>query len=333
MVKSVLVMVLREVRCGCSLLEIRRFGQGRDESDWIRVWNAVYGERWDFRPMTLEEMLLLEAGPDFEAEGRFIAELDGSPVGIVFAYVDKLRDEPKGFVRSLGVVSTHRGRGVEVKLADTALKELRRRGMKIAQSVVDDSQKDIIRLWEALGFRKIRIFSLMTMDLAKVQSDIEENKDVIIKPVRKDVDEDLRVVNFLDNECFKEHFDWRPNPVERTMHFVREDPFYRQQEWFFAELGRKHVGYVGIGVDEKYNEERNVKCGWILDIGVLIPHRRTGIGTRLILHGINRLKAMGMKTAMLGVDDWNVTKAMLLYEKVGFKVAKKEFAYERALEE
>jgi ribosomal protein S18 acetylase RimI-like enzyme len=66
-----------------------------------------------------------------------------------------------------------------------------------------------------------------------------------------------------------------------------------------------------------------------LDIGVLKPHRRKGIGTRLMLHGMNLLKAKGMTIAMLAVDDWNVTKAMRLYEKVGFKVAKKDIAYEK----
>jgi ribosomal protein S18 acetylase RimI-like enzyme len=35
---------------------------------------------------------------------------------------------------------------------------------------------------------------------------------------------------------------------------------------------------------------------------------------------------------MLGVDDWNVTDAMRLYEKVGFRVAKKEVVYERNID-
>jgi ribosomal protein S18 acetylase RimI-like enzyme len=314
------------------LLKIRRFVQGEDEAAWVSVWNVVYGERWDFRPMTVDEMMALEKAPDFEAEGRVIAELDGQPVGIVFAYVDKLRKEKKGFVRSFGVIPTHRGQGIEEKLADTALEELKKRGMKVVQSGANDDQEDVIRLWESLGFKLVRIFSLMTKDLAHVQSGVGENLEVAIKPVRKDADDDLKMVNWLDNECFKEHFNWRPSPVERTVYFVREDPFFNQQEWFFALLNQKHVGYVGLGVDEKYNVERNAKCGWILDIGVLKPHRRTGIGTRLMLHGILRLKAMGMDTAMLGVDDWNVTKAMKLYEKVGFKVAKKDLAYERNIQ-
>jgi ribosomal protein S18 acetylase RimI-like enzyme len=39
-----------------------------------------------------------------------------------------------------------------------------------------------------------------------------------------------------------------------------------------------------------------------------------------------------MTAAMLGVDDRNVTKAVRLYEKVGFKVARKEMACEKAIE-
>jgi hypothetical protein len=76
------------------------------------------------------------------------------------------------------------------------------------------------------------------------------------------------MLNWLDNECFKEHFDWRPSLLGRTIYFVREDPFFRMQEWFFAILNGRHVGYIGTGIDEKYNVERNVKCGWVLDIDV-----------------------------------------------------------------
>ncbi len=315
------------------MFKIRRFVQGRDEAAWVSVWNAVYGERWDWRSMAVDELRATEKSPDFEPEGRFIAEVGNEPVGMVHAYVDRLREEKKGFVRSFGVIPSHRGQGLEERLAETALEEFKRRGMKVVQSGADDDRGEVIRLWESLGFKLVRVFSLMVKDMTSgVPSGVGENLEVTIKPVRKDLDEDLKMVNWLDNECFKEHFNWRPSPVDRTIYFVREDPFFNVQEWFFAMLGEKHAGYIGLGIDEKYNVERNAKCGWILDIGVLKPHRRTGIGTGLMLHGMGRLKDMGMDKVMLGVDDWNVTKAIKLYEKVGFKVAKRDFAYERTIE-
>lgn len=314
------------------MLKVRRLVLGVDEANWLKVWNAVFGVRWDLAPRTVEQMRTMEKSPGFDSEGRFIAELDNQPAGIVHAYVDKYREKKKGFVRDFGVVPEFRGQGIEEKLAETALEELKNRGMKIAQSSTNGGQKDIIQLWNNLGFKLVRRFSLMTCNLVGLQPDIRENMEVVLKPLRKDDDEDLEMLNRLDNECFKEHFNWRPSPVERTIYSVREDPFFKIQEWFFAILNGKHVGYTGLGIDESYNAERNAKCGWVLDIGVLKPYRRVGIGTKLMLHGMSKLKAKGITVVMLGVDDWNVTKAMRLYEKVGFKVANKEVAYERSLE-
>jgi len=168
------------------------------------------------------------------------------------------------------------------KNAETALAELKNRGMKVAQSSAYGDQRDIVRLWERLGFKLVRRFSLMTRDLVGLQSDIGENMEVVLKPLRKDADEDLEILNRFDNECFKELFDWRPSPLERTVYLVRKDPFLKVQEWFFAILNGKHVGYVGMGIDESYNGKRNVKCGWVLRIGVLKPYRRIGIGTKLM---------------------------------------------------
>jgi ribosomal protein S18 acetylase RimI-like enzyme len=315
-----------------SLLKFERFVPGSNELKWVRVWNEVYGKRWDNAPMTVQQFRALEKTPDFEAEGRFIVVLDDKPVGIVHAYVDKLREEKKGFVRNFAVLPKFRGQGIEQKIAKKAIEELKKRGMKVVQTSVDSNEESIIHMWESLGFKLARKFSLMTADLATLQSGIGENSEVELKPLRKDSDEDLKMLNWLSNESFKEHFNWRPDRLESTTCFVRKDPFFKIQEWVFAMLNGKHVGYVGTGIEESYNKARNAKCGWIMNIGVLKPHRQTGIGTKLILQGMNLLKHMGMTTAMLAVDDWNITKAIYLYEKVGFKIARKEIAYEKDLE-
>lgn len=314
------------------MLKIRRFVQGKDEENWVRVWNAAYREYDDLRQMAVDEFRVFEEAPEFDPEGRFIAELDNQPVGIIHAHVDKLRKEKKGFIKSFGIIPEFRGKGIEEEFVKTAFKELKSRGMKIVQAWAADSRKDRIHLWENQRFKLVRKFSLMKKDLDKIPSNIGEDKEIKLKSLRKDVDEDLKILNWLDNECFKEHFNYRPSTLERTIYFLRKDPFFNYQKWFFAILNEKHVGYIGVGIDEKYNVEKNVKSGWILDIGVLKPYRRRGIGTRLMLQGMETLKAKGMTTVLLGVDDWNVTKAMKLYEKVGFKVVRKDLTYERKLE-
>lgn len=312
------------------MLEIRRFLQGKDEESWVIVHNGANKEYEEYRQMSVDEMRILENAPDFTVDGRFIAELDGQPVGTIHAYVDKRRKEKKGFIRAFGVIPEFRGRGIEEKLAKTALEELQKRGMRTAQGWAHETRRDRVSLWEGMGFKLVRKFSLMKRNIETSQTDVG-NKEVIIVPVQKDFDEDLKMLNQLDNECFKEHFNYRPSTIEHTKFFLQKDPWFRDQEWYFATLNNEHVGYIGVGVDKKYNNERNASCGWVLDIGVLKALRRRGIGTRLLVHGMKVLKAKGMNTALLGVDDWNVTEAMKLYEKVSFQVAKKDLTYEKEI--
>lgn len=312
------------------MLKTRRFAKGRDEEDWVSVWNEAYREYDDFRQITVDEFKVAETAPQFDPKGRFIAELDEQTVGIIHAHVDKLRKEKKGFIRSFGIIPKFRGRGIEEQLVEIALNELRSCGMEIVQAWARDSRRDRVRLWEKLGFKLVRKFSLMKRDLDKVPSGINENREVTLKQLRRISDEDVKMLNWLGNECFNEHFNYRPGTIEETKYFLRKDPFFKDQSWFFTNLKGKNVGYIGVGIDEKFNVERSMKTGWVLDIGVLKPYRRSGIGTRMMLEGMETLKSKGMTTAMLGVDDWNVTKAMGLYEKVGFEVAKKDLTYERA---
>jgi ribosomal protein S18 acetylase RimI-like enzyme len=96
-------------------------------------------------------------------------------------------------------------------------------------------------------------------------------------------------------------------------------------------LNGERIGYVSVGIDEKYSLEKKVRAGRISSVGVLKAYRRRGIGARLMLHGLETLKAKGMTKAILHVDDYNPTKALTLYEKVGFRVKKKDFTYERKL--
>jgi len=312
------------------MLHIRRFVQGVDEPAWVEIVNATRKDREDLRAVTAEELLLHEKeNPSFDVEGRFIAELDRNPVGAVHANVEKQREERKGFVRFY-VIPESRGKGIEHQLVETALRELRARGMTTAQAFADYRERDRIRVLEELEFKRVREFSMMEMDVADASQNIGENKQVAIRPLQKDRDEDVKLFTWLLNETFKEHFNFRPDTVEEVRYFLFSDLYYNEaKEIFFAELDGGSVGYIGAGIDEKYNLEKNVRAGDIFTIGVLKKYRRRGIGARLILQALEAFKAKGMTKATLGVDDRNPTKAIGLYEKAGFKVKKKDIILER----
>ncbi|MCZ2856744.1 MAG: GNAT family N-acetyltransferase [Candidatus Bathyarchaeota archaeon] len=315
------------------MLNIRRFVKGVDESAWVEVSNAAYREygSW-WRGVSIEEMREREKRPNFDFEGRFIAELDGKPVGVVHAYVsmhDKLSKEKKGYIDSFCVIPAFRGRGVEEQLLEAAMNELRKRGMTLIQTWTGIKREDRIQLLEKQDF----VFAYRTIDmeinLADIPSNIGENTTVAIRSLQKDVEEDIEMLNWLINECFKEDPLRRPRTVEETRHSVLNHPQLKEQETFFAALDQKNVGYVGIGIDEKYNIKQSAKSGRINGIGVLKAYRRKGIGTRLMLQGLKALRAKEMTKAMLDTTDINPTRAITLYEKIGFKVLQEYVTYEK----
>jgi len=307
-------------------LKIRNFVKGEDEEIWITIKNEAFKEYDDFRPATIEDMEIWEKNPIFDAEGMFIAELNAKPIGRVNAFVDKMREDKKGFIDDLGVVPRFRGKGIGRELVNRALQSLNERGMETAETWTREDRPACKRLFESVGFELIRVFSTMRQNLDDIPSNIWEYKEIKIRPMKRNLD-DIKLLNWITNETFKEHFDFRPETVEETKHWVENRPWCDIAEYFFGYLDDNLVGHVGVGIDSKFIKYQGIKRGWINTIGVLKDLRRKGIGTSLILHGMKFLKSKGMTEASLGVDDSNPTKAIELYKKVGFKVVYKDLTY------
>lgn len=313
------------------MLKIRPFRKGFDEKAYVSLFNAAFSDYDDIRSITFEEMKKMEEAPGFSVDGMIIAEWSGETAGMINAYIDRLREEKKGFVQSLAVLPKFRRKGIANKLVEEALKSLRDRGMKVAEAWAQSDREDCVHIYESFGFKRVRIMSMMKRSLDVTFASIGENKEARIKKIQVQNEREIGLLNWLDNETFKEHFNFRPKTIEETKYTLFENPWFRRQEWFFAILDNQPVGYVGVGVDEGLNREKSLKWGWILDIGVLKPHRRKGIGNSLMFYALKLLKTMQMDDAVLYVDDMNPTGAIKLYEKLGFKVLRKHIVYQLPL--
>jgi mycothiol synthase len=310
------------------LLKIRPFRSGFDEEAYVSIYNACFGDYDDIRSMTLQEMEKMKKSPSFSSEGIFIAEWDGETAGMVSAHVDRFREERKGFIMNLGVLPKFRREGIATKLLETALENLRNRGMEVAETWAQTDRKDCMHLFEKFGFKQVRITSIMTRKLDIVPEANTKSVQVTIRNMQVEKEKEIQLLNELDNETFKEHFNFRPRTIEETKYALFEMPWFTVQKWFFALQNGQPVGYSGIAIDEGLNKEKNLKWGLIADIGVLKPNRRMGIGTSLMLHMMQSLKDLGMKDAFLYVDDMNPTGAIKLYEKLGFKTLRKSIMYQ-----
>lgn len=313
------------------LLKIRPFRKGFDEDVFVSIFNAVFGDYDDIRSMTLEEMKKMEDSPSFNTDGMLIAEWNGETAGMINAYVDKLRKEEKGFIQWLGVLPKFRGKGIAKKLVEKSIESLKHRGMKVAETWAQTDREACVHVFESFGFKQARVTSIMKRSLKNIPCNIGENIEVTIRNMRVEDEEDIKLLNRLDNETFKEHFNFRPRTIEETKYALFEMPWYNEQKWFFAVLDNQPLGYAGIGIDEGLNKEKNMKWGWVLDIGILKPYRKKGIGTRLMLHSMQSLKSSRVEEVLLYVDDMNPTNAIKLYKKLGFKALRKSIIYQLPL--
>lgn len=309
-------------------MNIRRFVKGVDERVWVELMDAEYRDyaSW-WRGMTIDEMLELEKNPDFDLEGRFFAEIRGKPVGLIHAHVEKSSEDRRGFIRDFCVLPASRGSEAETRLLEAAMDDLRKRGVERVRAWTGVDRNDRIRFLERSGFKfACRTFD-MRIDLADVPLGISGNMEVVLRRFDIEIKGEIEKLNWLSNECFKDNPLHVSRTVEEARRLLLENPVLGWQEYYFAMVDGKDVGYIGLGIDERYNVEHGVKTGYINGIGVLPEYRRRGIGTHLLLQGLKVLKAKGMTSVSLDTEDTNPTRAITLYEKVGFKVLQEYVTY------
>ncbi len=313
------------------MLRIRPFMKGKDEEAYMRIYNVAFADYDDVRSVTLDEVVTIENAPSWNLDGLLMAEWNGKLAGMIHPYIDKNREEKKGFIQSLAVLPEFRRMGIAKHLVSKAIEILRAKGMSVAQAWAWTDRVGCVRIYESFGFKLVRVTQLMKANLDGNFSEAEENREVIVREMAIADDEEIALITRLDNEAFKEHFNYRPVTVEEIKYMLLEMPWYQHKKAWCALVEGEPVGYVIGGIDVGLNAEKHVRYGWVLDIGVLKPHRRKRVGLTLIQKAMRDLKSMGMDTALLYVDETNPTGAMKLYERVGFTTYHRNAVYELQL--
>jgi mycothiol synthase len=67
--------------------------------------------------------------------------------------------------------------------------------------------------------------------------------------------------------------------------------------------------------------------GWVALLFTSPDFQRQGLARAILLHGLNRLKALNIEIAKIGVDSENAFGAKQLYQSVGFEPLYTNIAY------
>jgi ribosomal protein S18 acetylase RimI-like enzyme len=129
-------------------------------AELAEIFNAGY--EGYFTPFNLDEATFrfMSTTWDDDLDASRVAVVDGEPAGICKLAI---RGE-RGWIAGVGVAPPHRGAGIGEALMHAVLEEARNRGLGEVSLEVLVQNEPAIRLYEKLGFGKVRELEVWTLD-------------------------------------------------------------------------------------------------------------------------------------------------------------------------
>jgi len=265
------------------------------------------------------DLLLIEVGDELVAFGGVQrAVRDGRPVYDAWGTVHP----------------DHRRRGIGGALLRHDLGHIRGRAIR-----EDEGQAVVVRahaeatetghraLLEQSGFAIVRWFFLMRRgDLADIPAVVLPD-GIEIRPVET---AHHRAIFEAEAEAFRDHWGHR-EMTDADFRRTYERAELDTSLWVVGWDGDEVAGVVQNWIWPEENAELGVARGWHERISVRRPWRRRGLARALTAESLHRLRGAGMTDTMLGVDAANQTRALGLYEGLGFEVHQRSMAYERTI--
>jgi GNAT superfamily N-acetyltransferase len=196
-------------------------------------------------------------------------------------------------------------------------------------SMLRDAEKACLLL-ESRGFRRIRSSYAMHIEMQAPPSGPVWPEGITVRTY--DPERDLEAVYRADNESFRDHFGHVEEPYEQGLERFKQ--IYTGYEgfdpslWFLAMDGDEVAG-ISLCLPGSYEDP---ECGWVDTLAVRRPWRKRGVATALLCASMHAFKAEGLQHAVLGVDTENLSGALRVYERVGFKPIKRYIQFEKRFE-
>ena len=290
------------------------------------------------RATTLEQMEHEMAFPDyFPATDCFLAWQNGRLVGYADLLLATEQSSPEATVYTWGVVHPEwRRQGLGQRL----LERLHQRAIERLVEVEDkpvhfqgsarDIEEDRQALFESFGMERVRYFVNLARPINNGLPPVEMPDGYSLRTF--DQARDAETVWRVDNAAFQDHWGFTGFPLDAFLHWI-EQPHFRPELWLLAEE-EANGQVVGLGlskVDPDWIAQTGRQEGYVDTLCVLREHRKQGLGRALLAQSLNVLRQAGMEAAHLHADAKNLTGAMRLYERLGFKVRKTSMAYQKVM--
>jgi mycothiol synthase len=267
------------------------------------------------RPEMNESDLLDEWRELDLANDTWLIELDGRPAGYA-----ALHTKRHTFVDAY-VHPDAFGRGIGSQLVELTEAEARRRRITPVRNGVMEKDDRAQALLEARGYRVVRRFYRMAIELDAPPPPPAWPEGLQPSPYDP---REARVFHAALEEAFADHWDHRPESFEDWRRRTLEAPDLDTTAWWAVKRGDEIAAVATCDV-ERYG------MGWVNILGVRRQWRRRGLGLALLRHCFTELYARGQRVVGLGVDAENPTGATRLYERAGMHVVWSSALFEKQL--
>ena len=182
------------------------------------------------------------------------------------------------------------------------------------------SRASAVAFGPAVGFEPRRYFFDMEAELADrpIRSEILPGLEV-----RTWTPADDESVRSAYNSSFADHWGSTPSNPERWRKLFAESAFFRPEYSRLALLDGDVVGFVLVAEFESERLARGYRVGYVDRVGTVRSARGRGVASALLAGSMRLLTEAGFRVAELGVDGESPTGAGRIYERLGFRVVRR----------
>ena len=261
---------------------------------------------------------------------------EGQLVGLARTFQNPLAEDEVRCFLSVEVHPSQRSSGLEDALLNWAEERGRRRllsavvsGPRLLCFGIQDTQLQQQALLEQRGFNEVRNFYRMQRDLSERIPAVQLPGDLALRVYTPDLSD---AVHSAFNEAFRDHWSFEPVTAEDWQLFFIERTSFRPDLTYVVMADQEVAGFSFNCVSAEENARRHISEGWIDVLAVRRPWRKRGVATALLCASMHAFKAAGLQHAVLGVDTQNLSGALRVYERVGFKPIKRFIRFQKAVE-
>jgi len=271
-------------------------------------------------------------------DARIIRTLQGKLAGFARIFANPQPEQENiGFLSS-EIAPEARGQGLEEETLEWMEQRARERLAEIAESAgapelprllrafLPQEQPERIALYNAHGYTHVRSFYKMERALREPIPDHALPEGLTLRTYGADVDDRLREA---DNEAFRDHWGHQEITTEEWRMFMIDVSDFRPDLTLVVMDGDEVAAFSVNRVKVEENERLGIRRGWIGSLGTRRPWRKRGLATFLLAESMRRFKAKGFDSVGLGVDAENLTGALALYERIGFRAVMTRLALQK----